>query len=824
MSLITENTADGDGLQQNFGFTFKYVKESDVKVTVNEAPRTLNTHYTFAPNTSSITFLPNHIPQTGEKVRIFRVTDVTDPVAEFFPGSAIRAQDLNTNNDQILFSAQERSERSLNTTGGTITGLLTMENADIAFTGFNTPSSGTPDNHETTLTVAEPTQDNTITLPNVTGTVVTTGDTDTVTSDMLTDNIDIAGTLDVTGNATFDAAVTATTFTGNLVGNVTGNADTSTRAADLAEAAKIDAGEQVAHVPNDTTYYTTSAADQRFWRQDAAGNEIIQTAASWTADDSRVATTGAIDARIIDLVEHVGGFVPIADETSFPAANPDLNDGAGTLVSIQALANNLVFDATGQVVITNGAGAGNNVTITGGPANTTIQSNSGAIVETSATLHQYTWHRVTPDATAVQTVANSMANVNTVAGSIANVNATGSDIANVNTTATDIANVNTVATNIANVNTVAGINADVTTVAANNANVTTVAGRDAEIQRLGTVDAVADMNTLGTAQTVGDLDVCANISNHITTVSGINAEVTTCAVNNANITTVANELNEPTSEITTVATNIANVNNVGNDITNVNTVANNLTSINDFGQRYREPQTTANQYTTNNDVGDLYFNTSSNELRVWNGTTWQAGVTAATGFASLSGDTFTGPIILDNAVDVGTPDISFDGDADTGMWSSGADKISFSAGGAKKFEIGSTGVEVGVWNGSTIAVSKGGTGQTSYIDGEILVGNTSTNSLQKAQIGGSGAISITNGNGSITVGIANATQSADGAMSSADKTKLDNLEVNFIETRQTLTADKDIGQNINAAVIGTMAIQSGVVLDIHATSKLVVLN
>ena len=158
------------------------------------------------------------------------------------------------------------------------------------------------------------------------------------------------------------------------------------------------------------------------------------------------------------------------------------------------------------------------------------------------------------------------------------------------------------------------------------------------------------------------------------------------------------------------------------------------------------------------------------------------------------------------------------------MWSSGADKISFSAGGAKKFEIGSTGVEVGVWNGSTIAVSKGGTGQTSYIDGEILVGNTSTNSLQKAQIGGSGAISITNGNGSITVGIANATQSADGAMSSADKTKLDNLEVNFIETRQTLTADKDIGQNINAAVIGTMAIQSGVVLDIHATSKLVVLN
>ena len=57
---------------------------------------------------------------------------------------------------------------------------------------------------------------------------------------------------------------------------------------------------------------------------------------AWTGSDASIATTAAIDARIIDLVDDVGGFVPIANENSFPATNPDINnpDGTGTVVSI----------------------------------------------------------------------------------------------------------------------------------------------------------------------------------------------------------------------------------------------------------------------------------------------------------------------------------------------------------------------------------------------------------------------------------------------------------------------------------------------------------
>jgi hypothetical protein len=57
----------------------------------------------------------------------------------------------------------------------------------------------------------------------------------------------------------------------------------------------------------------------------------------------------------------------------------------------------------------------------------------------------------------------------------------------------------------------------------------------------------------------------------------------------------------------------------------------------------------------------------------------------------------------------------------------------------------------GTWSASTIAVDKGGTGQTSYTDGQLLIGNTSGNTLTKATLTAGTNVSITNGNGSITI-------------------------------------------------------------------------
>ena len=55
------------------------------------------------------------------------------------------------------------------TTGGTFTGAVTFDGASpIVFEG------ATADAHETTITITDPTADRTITIPNETGTVITT--------------------------------------------------------------------------------------------------------------------------------------------------------------------------------------------------------------------------------------------------------------------------------------------------------------------------------------------------------------------------------------------------------------------------------------------------------------------------------------------------------------------------------------------------------------------------------------------------------------------------------------------------------------------------
>jgi hypothetical protein len=51
----------------------------------------------------------------------------------------------------------------------------------------------------------------------------------------------------------------------------------------------------------------------------------------------------------------------------------------------------------------------------------------------------------------------------------------------------------------------------------------------------------------------------------------------------------------------------------------------------------------------------------------------------------------------------------------------------------------------------TLGVDQGGTGQTSYTDGQLLIGNSTGNTLTKAALTAGSGISITNGSGAITI-------------------------------------------------------------------------
>ena len=185
MAFITENTATGDGNETDFSFTFPYINESDVKVTITDAngdPQP-NTAFTFA-NATTLSFTT--APANNRTIRIFRDTNLDNAEVTFFAGSAIRAEDLNDNQNQVLFSAQEVENNAILLTGGTMTGPLVLDDTTLQI------QEGSD-----TLTIDAPTltADRTVSFTDVSGNVVTTGDTGTVTRTMLADSAINAGKL-----------------------------------------------------------------------------------------------------------------------------------------------------------------------------------------------------------------------------------------------------------------------------------------------------------------------------------------------------------------------------------------------------------------------------------------------------------------------------------------------------------------------------------------------------------------------------------------------------------------------------------------------------
>ena len=260
--------------------------------------------------------------------------------------------------------------------------------------------------------------------------------------------------------------------------------DDAVTASKIADAVIVTNAEASAHTPDDVTFFTTSASDGRYFRQDSS--ETISSGDTWSASDSYVATTAAIDARVVDLVDDVGGFYPIENETSFPNTNPDVNDGAGTIISIKEIATTRTPTA-GTVTIASGTLGGSTVTITG-CGSTVLTAGFGVLVETTSTLNTYAFHRLVPKATEVTTVASISSDITTVAG----------NTSNINTVAGNSANITTVAGISGNVTTVAGISADVTAVAGDATDIGTVATDLAGSDNIGTVaGSISNVNNVG---------------------------------------------------------------------------------------------------------------------------------------------------------------------------------------------------------------------------------------------------------------------------------------------------------------------------------------
>lgn len=256
-------------------------------------------------------------------------------------------------------------------TGGTVLG-----NLEIGTTGTLTFEGSTADGFETTLAVTDPTADRTITLPNQSGTVVVSGNASIVDADIAanaeiavskladgtarqllqtdaagtgvewTDNVDIPGTLDVTGAATFDSSLAVT-------GSLT------------------QGGNAVVTVGDSGTVTSTMIADGTIVNDDVnASAAIAGTKISPDFGSQTVQTTG--------IVSHALGSASAPTVTFTGDTNTGIFSPAADEVALTTAGSERArLDASGRLLIGTSSGSGGQYLKVQG---ITTNANSGAII------------------------------------------------------------------------------------------------------------------------------------------------------------------------------------------------------------------------------------------------------------------------------------------------------------------------------------------------------------------------------------------------------------------------------------------------------------
>jgi hypothetical protein len=157
MSSTTESQIKyaGDGVQVLFTFPFTYLQSTDIYVSLyNETERRWDdtTEWTFA-NATTIQFTTAPPTATGDvtdNIRIQRRTSVDPLVAQFNPGSAIRASDLNDDFEQLQLAVIDNSSLVNNIDVG-VTSIIAGEGISVDQATGNVTVTSTATNAVTSV-------------------------------------------------------------------------------------------------------------------------------------------------------------------------------------------------------------------------------------------------------------------------------------------------------------------------------------------------------------------------------------------------------------------------------------------------------------------------------------------------------------------------------------------------------------------------------------------------------------------------------------------------------------------------------------------------
>lgn len=161
--------------------------------------------------------------------------------------------------------------------------------ASIVFEGT------TADAYETTLTVVDPTQDNTITMPNTTGTVVIATAVQTLTNKTLTSPT-ISGSPVITGLSSAGMSASSATpkdYVDSILGSATAAATSAASAATSAASAATSAGSAETSAIASAASATTSASSATAAATSATSAAASATAAATSATSAAASATAA---------------------------------------------------------------------------------------------------------------------------------------------------------------------------------------------------------------------------------------------------------------------------------------------------------------------------------------------------------------------------------------------------------------------------------------------------------------------------------------------------------------------------------------------------
>ena len=291
----------------------------------------------------------------------------------------------------------------------TITGTSGVETS-IVFEG------ATADDHETTLTVVDPTQDNTITLPNTSGTVVIADATQTLTNKTLTSPT-ISGSPVITGLSSAGMSASSATpkdYVDSILGSATAAATSAASAATSAASAATSATSASNSATASATSASAAATSATSAATSATSAETSATAAA-TSATSAAASESAVAASAAAAATSAA-----SASTSASSALTSANSASTSASSAQTFASTMAASVTAA-----------QSSETAAASSATAAATSATSAAASATAAATSASSAATSASSALTSANSAnADAITAAASVASIAGYATDAAN----------------------------------------------------------------------------------------------------------------------------------------------------------------------------------------------------------------------------------------------------------------------------------------------------------------------------------------------------------------------------------------------------------